>query len=66
MSDITKKPAENQNRIKTKVVTPNVTISVEFDASPSLPSGDVLSTSPRTRRFTAEPIMTNKDDSPPK
>ena len=54
---------ENQNRIKTKVVTPNVTITVEFDDAPSSNDVKVLSTSPRGRRFSAEPIMTNKDDS---
>ena len=67
MSDI-KKSESNQNRTLV-VVTPNVTISIqEHDiALPTGGSGDggnFLSTSPRNRRFSAEPIMTNIDDSP--
>ena len=50
---------ENQNRIKTKVVTPNVTISVEFDAAPSTPIKEtqVYSISPKNRRLSATPIL---------
>ena len=60
MSDI-KKSESNQNRTLV-VVTPNVTISIQEGGSGD--GGNFLSTSPRNRRFSAEPIMTNIDDSP--
>ena len=64
MSADIKKSETNQNRTLV-VVTPNVTISIQETPVTSGNAGaNFLSTSPRNRHSSAEPIMTNIDDSP--
>lgn len=65
MSADIKKSESNQNRTLV-VVTPNVTISIQETpaSSGNAEKWNFLSTSPRNRRASAEPFMTNIDDSP--